>query len=189
VTVGGTTSIGTGGEVNLTGGRFEFRQTTLAEFSMISATGGAMAGNMNHSGYTDVSTLTALQNNAVDLTDVTLTNSGVLYGDASLGNALINTKDGEVEIVDGERMRFSGTGNTNAGEINNFRGMVRLSQDLTNEKSGFIGGRGQFAADGGWVNQGAMAFSGTTDILAMSTTTPVTKLSPQRVRQPRSLTT
>jgi hypothetical protein len=36
---------------------------------------------------------------------------------------------------------------------------------MTNANNGFIGGRGQFVADGGWTNQGVMAFSGTTDIL------------------------
>ena len=104
VTVGGVTSIGAAGSVNLTGGRFEFGQTTLAEFSIINATSGSMAGNLPHAGHTDVSTLTALQNSAVDLTEVTLTNSGVLYGDASMGNALVNTVQGEVEVVAGERM-------------------------------------------------------------------------------------
>ena len=165
VTVDGTTSIGATGTVNLTGGRFEFGQTTLTEFSSINAASGSLAGNLNHAGYTNVATLTALQNSTVDLTDVTLTNSGVLYGDASFGNTLINIADGEVETMAGERMRFGGAGNTNAGELNNFGGQIRFDQDLTNAADGFIGGRGQFVADGGWINQGVMAFSGTTDIL------------------------
>jgi len=165
VTVGGTTTIGASGTVNLTGGRFEFGETTLGEFSTINAVSGSMAGNLPHSGITDVSTLAALQNTAVDITDVTLTNSGTLYGNASLGNALINTVAGEVETVAGERMRFAGTGNTNAGEINNFGGNVRFDQDLANLATGFIAGRGQFIANGGWTNEGVMAFSGTTDIL------------------------
>ena len=108
-----------------------------------------MAGNLPHADHTDVSTLIALQNSAVDLTEVTLTNSGVLYGDASMGNALINTVQGEVEVVAGERMRFGGSGNTNAGEINNFGGQIRFDQDLTNQADGFIGGGGQFIANGG----------------------------------------
>ena len=40
-----------------------------------------------------------------------------------------------------------------------------FAQDLTNEADGFIGGEGQFIADGGWANQGVMAFSGKTHIL------------------------
>jgi len=167
VTVGGATSIGAGGSVNLAGGRFEFGQATLAEFSTINATSGSMAGNLPHAGYTDVATLTALQNGAVELTEVTLTNSGVLYGEASMGNALINTAQGEVEVVAGERMRFGGSANTNAGEINNFGGMVRFGQDLTNQSSGFIGGRDTFFRfGGGLTNAGEIGLSvGLHDIL------------------------
>jgi len=101
---------------------------------------------------------------------VTLTNSGVLYGDASLGNVLVNTADGEVEIAAGERMRFGGSENTNAGNINNFGGIIRFAQSLinaadgeiknfdgslvvggtaNNQTNGFIGGKGQFITDGG----------------------------------------
>jgi hypothetical protein len=111
--------------------------------------------------------LTALQKMAVDLTDVTLTNTGVLYGDASLGNALINTADGEVEVVADERIRFAGAGNTNAGKINNFNGMIRFARDITNESDGFIGGRDTFFRfGGGLTNHGDIGLSvGIHDIL------------------------
>ena len=186
VAVAGTTSIGAMGTVNLTGGRFEFGQTSLVEFSSINAASGSLAGNLIHTGYTNVATLTALQNPTVDLTDVRVINSGVLYGDSSLGNTLINTAGGEVETMVGERMRFGSAGNTNAGEINNFvgqirfdqdmtndttgeinhfGGVVRFDQDMTNQAGGFIGGRGQFVADGGWTNHGVMAFSGPADVV------------------------
>ncbi|MCH2118636.1 MAG: hypothetical protein MK161_13150, partial [Pirellulales bacterium] len=165
VTVGSTTSIGTSATVNLTGGRFEFGQTSLEEFSTITASSGSMAGNLRHDGYTAASSLTSLQNSAVDLTEVTLTNSGVLYGNAALGTALINTFSGEVEAMPAERLRFAGAGNTNTGEINNFGGQIRFEQDLTNLPDGMIEGRGQFVANGGWMNSGVMFFTGTTDIL------------------------
>ena len=165
VTVGSTTSIGTSATVNLTGGRFEFGETTLEEFSTITGSSGSMAGNLRHAGYTEASTLTALQNSAVDLTEVTLTNSGVLYGTAAMGTALINTLSGEVELMPAERLRFAGSANTNTGEINNFGGQIRFEQDLTNLPDGMIEGRGQFVANGGWINSGVMFFTGTTDIL------------------------
>ena len=60
----------------------------------------------------------------------------------------------------GERMRFAGVGSTNSGEINNFGGQIRFDQDLTNQSGGLIGGRGQFFANGGWSNDGAIAMSG-----------------------------
>lgn len=160
VSVGGTTRIWTGANVNLMGGRFEFGETSLQEFGSINAVSGSMAGDLVHSGYTDVATLTPLQNSGVDLTEVRVFNSGTLYGNASLGVALINTAGGEVETAIGERMRFAGTGSTNEGEVNNFGGQIRFEQDLTNQSGGLIGGRGQFFANGGWTNDGVIGMSG-----------------------------
>ncbi len=160
VSVTGTTTIYTDSNVNLTGGRFEFGETSLQEFAMINATSGSMAGVIANTAYTDVATLTPFQNPTVDLTEVRVSNSGTLYGDASLGIALRNDAAGQVETVAGERMRFAGIGSTNAGEINNFGGQIRFDQDLTNQSGALIGGRGQFFADGGWTNDGVMAMSG-----------------------------
>ncbi len=181
VSVGGTTTIGANGSVNLTGGRFEFGQTTLGEFGSINAVSGSMAGDVIHTAYTDLASLTTFQNSGVDLTEVRVSNSGTLYGDASLEIALLNNAGGEVETMAGERMRFGGVGNTNAGEINNFGGqirfdhdltnqsggeinnfggLIRFDQDLTNQSGGLVGGRGQFFANGGWTNEGVIAMSG-----------------------------
>ncbi len=165
VIVGDTTSIGPAGSVNLTGGRFEFGQMSLEEFSMIHATGGALAGNVPLTGVKDVALLTSLQNSAADLNNVVADNSGLLHGSATLTSSLNNWSTGEVRLLTGNWMRIEGSLNLNTGEINNFGGMVEFSQDLTNQSGGFIGGRGQFIADDGWTNQGVMAFAGTTDIL------------------------
>ncbi|MCP4892051.1 MAG: hypothetical protein GY904_36365, partial [Planctomycetaceae bacterium] len=160
VTVGETTRIWAGSNVNLTGGRFEFGTTTMEEFGIINGVSGSMAGDVLHTGYTDVATLTPFQNTSVDLKDVRVSNSGTLYGSGSLGVALLNNTDGEVETIVGERMRFAGVGSTNSGEINNFGGQIRFDQDLTNQSGGLIGGRGQFFANGGWTNDGVIAMSG-----------------------------
>ena len=167
VTVNVNTKIYSQSRVNLSsGGRFEFGGTTLDEFTRINATGGSLSGSVSHDGYSDMGTLVALKNTAADLSEVSLSNSGVLFGDASLQTALRNLNAGELETLAGERVRFAGVGNVNAGEINNFGGSVRFDQDLTNENTGFISGRGQFIANGGWANQGVMAFSGgNTDLL------------------------
>ena len=161
VTVGGTTRIWSGSKVNLTGGRFQFGQTTLQEFGTINAVSGSMTGDVTHSGYTDVSTLSSsFQNSAVDLTGVRVANSGTIYGNGSLVVGLRNDAGGEVETMAGERLRFAGTGSTNAGEINNFGGQIRFEQSLVNQVGGLIGGRGQFIANGGWTNSGVIAMSG-----------------------------
>ena len=165
VIVDGTTSISPAGVVNLTGGRFEFGQTSLAEFTTIQATGGALAGNVLLTGVNNVALLTALQNSAADLNDVVADNSGLLHGSAALTSSLNNRAVGELRLLAGDWVRFAGSGNLNAGEINNFGGLVDFSQDLTNQSGGFIGGLGQFIADGGWTNRGVLAFAGTTDLL------------------------
>ncbi len=189
VTVGGTTWIGYGfgtGTVNLTGGRFEFGQMTMDDFSTINATGGALAGNVNITGVNNIASLTALQNSMVNLEDVAAANSGLLHGSATLKSSLANQASGELRTTSSDWVRFEGTGNINAGEINNMSGQVEFTQDLANHSDGeinnfggalhvggavdnasggFIGGRGQFVADGGWNNSGVFALSGTTDIL------------------------
>ncbi len=165
VSVGTTTSIGNQGTVNMSGGRFEFGTTDLVDFGRINATSGSLAGNVNLSGVNDIAALNALHNPLADLSEVAATNTGLLHGSAIVKTALKNQSIGELRTVSGQWARFEGAGNVNAGEINNFGGLVDFAQDLTNTSTGFIGGRGQFVADGGWTNQGVMAFSGTTDVL------------------------
>ncbi|MBX3416979.1 MAG: PEP-CTERM sorting domain-containing protein [Pirellulaceae bacterium] len=185
VSVGGTTSIGDLGTINLNGGRLEFGTMSLNHFAAINKNSGSLAGALNHSGYTNVSSLSALNAvSGVDMTEVNLTNSGTLFGNATLGVSILNTANGELEASAGERLRFAGN-LTNAGElnafggqlrfdgsginsneINNFNGVFRVGQEMVNQSSGFIGGRGQFIANGGWENHGAMVFSsGTSDVL------------------------
>ena len=93
-----------------------------------------------------------------------LDNAGLVHGDGRVETTLTNESDGEVRARNGERLVFNGTGNTNVGEINVLDGTVEFSQDLTNEASGFIGGRGVLTADDGLNNQGIIAFTGTSDI-------------------------
>jgi hypothetical protein len=125
-----------------------------------------MAGNLIHESYTHLGSLTGLRNPAVDVSEVSLLNSGILYGDGAVDTGVNNQSSGQLQLSTGERMRFGGTGNMNAGEINNFGGTILFAQDVTNSAAGFITGRGVFGADGGWTNEGVMAFSaGITDIL------------------------
>lgn len=161
VDVGGTTTIGSNGFVNLNGGTLDFGQTDGSSFVRINANSGTLRGSVNHSQYTNVASLSALTYTSVNSNQVVLSNSGTLYGQASLGSSLVNQSSGEVEILAGERMRFGSTGaSTNAGEINNYGGIIRFDGAVTNQTTGFVAGRGQFIANGGWTNQGTMAFSG-----------------------------
>lgn len=159
VSVTGTTTLGDTGSINLFDGRLEFGAMSAGEFSRINAISGSMSGSVSHSGYTDVSDLTSFQTGNVDIQDVNLVNSGVLFGNANLGSSLTNTSTGQLEVVSGERMRFAGQG-VNAGEINNFGGLYRFQGSVANESTGLISGRGQFIADGGWTNDGVIATSG-----------------------------
>ncbi len=164
----GTTSIGAGGLVRISGAnsRFEFGQTTISDLHRIEGSGGSLAGILRNTGYTDIDQFTDSISQDVNLDDVRLVNSGRLFGDASIRFALENSVSGEVETSAGDRMRFAGNANTNAGEINNFGGQIRFDHYVDNESSGIITGRGQFIADEGWNNGGVMAFSaGITDVL------------------------
>ncbi len=95
----------------------------------------------------------------------TFSNNGLVIGDGTIESNFTNSASGEVRLSSNQSLNLTGATNINAGEINNFGGLVEFEQGITNEASGFVGGRGQFVADGGWTNNGVMAFSGTTDVL------------------------
>ncbi len=164
VTVDGETRIGNDGRVLLNNGQFDFGRTSLTEFNRIEATSGSLAGNVVHSSFTDVATMTNFQSSAIDISGVALENQGTLYGSASLLTSLDNGIDGEVQTFAGDFMRFEGSG-ANHGEIDSFGGTLRIEGRLFNESTGFIGGRGVLIASGGIENAGVMAFTGTTDVL------------------------
>ena len=141
------------------GGRLEFGTMSLSDFNLISGTSGSLKGMVNHNSYTDVGSLLSFTESSLSLDDVTLSNVGTLYGNANINGALENQTYGEIETLAGERMRFSGSGD-NSGEFNNFGGQMRFDGSVFNNASGLIAGRGQFIANGGWTNEGVMAFSG-----------------------------
>ncbi len=160
VSVGGDTSINAGSQVNLNGGRLEFGTTDQTSFKRINAVSGSLAGTLNVSGLHAASSFTALTS-AADSSEVIVVNSGRLFGDGLLGASIVNLSNGEIRVSSNQFMAFEGAGNINAGEINNTGGRIEFNQGLQNDASGFISGRGEFAAnDGGWVNDGVMAFSG-----------------------------
>lgn len=156
--VGGTTTLGDGASVNINGGRFEFDQLSMQDYGKVTRNSGSAQGVVTHNDFTDVSSLPQARS-AFDATGVVLQNSGVFYGTGILSESLQNTSTGEIETATGERMRFAGNG-TNAGEFNNFGGVIRFDGSLVNEAGGLIGGRGQFTFNGGLENAGVIATSG-----------------------------
>lgn len=160
VSVGGDTSINATSQVNLNGGRLEFGTTDQTSFKRINAVSGSLAGTLNVSGLHAASSFTALTS-AADSSEVIVVNSGRLFGDGLLGASVVNLSNGEIRVSSNQFMAFEGAGNINAGEINNTGGRIEFNQGLQNDAGGFISGRGEFAAnDGGWVNNGVLAFSG-----------------------------
>ena len=96
----------------------------------------------------------------------TLTNNGLLGGNGRVSASLTNNAGGEVDASAGNSVRFTGSGNTNWGDINLTGGTARFDQDLTNFNGGFIAGRGTLVTNGGLTNHGIIALSGgNTDIL------------------------
>ncbi len=163
VSVATTTSIFSGGSVDMQGGRFEFGQTTLQDFSRIGGSSGSLAGRIDNDSVTDVATLTPFQNNGLDMTDVMFTNSEVLYGSAAnLGVSVNNLAGGELFTGSGEFVHFKG-GLQNQGEVNNVGGAIRFDQRLINSAEGFMAGRGSFTANDGFTNLGTIAISGDSD--------------------------
>ncbi|HMP81030.1 MAG TPA: hypothetical protein PKD54_16355, partial [Pirellulaceae bacterium] len=158
--VTGTTTIGAQGNVNLLGGLFNFGVMKADMMARVNPISGSLTGVAVNDVSLDVATLNGLKNPHVNSDNVTLINNGTLFGHANLGGKLVNSASGEVEIGVGQRIRFGGSAHSNAGEINNFGGIIRFDGSLTNHSTGFVAGRGQFIANGGWTNSGVMAFSG-----------------------------
>ena len=160
VKVGGTTTILSGGNVHVDDGTFEFGSMVYSGFQKINVTSGTLKGSIQILNYERADSLAHFNNASIDVSGIDIENSGTLVGGYDFAGSLTNSSNGELEVVTGERLRFAGSDNSNAGEINNFGGTVRFDQSLTNQATGFIAGRGQFVANGGWINRGVMAFSG-----------------------------
>jgi T5SS/PEP-CTERM-associated repeat protein len=183
VSVGDRTSINSRSTVDMDGGRLEFGKIDVDSYSRINGSSGELAGNLELEG---VNTVSSFVKTGLDTSEVVAENKGILYGSGFAGGSLANLVTGELRTLSSDFVRFAGTGNTNAGKINNFGGFTEFANDLTNQSGGEINnfggvisfdslinsaggeinGRGQFIANSSWINQGEMRFSnGTADIL------------------------
>ena len=95
-----------------------------------------------------------------DISEVRISNGGVLFGSAFVDVGLNNLESGELRAFAEDWIRFAGISNSNTGEINNFGGTVEFAGSLVNEFDSLISGRGLFVADGGWTNDGSIGLSG-----------------------------
>ncbi|MBL8854571.1 MAG: PEP-CTERM sorting domain-containing protein, partial [Planctomycetaceae bacterium] len=181
VTVGGTTTIGADDAVTLAGGRFEFGTSSLSSFARMGGSSGELAGLVTNTAFTNISTLTTLQSNSLDISEVNVSNSGTIIGTGSILAGFTNNTTGRVDVSGSSTMRFEGDNNSNSGRINSTGGLLSLAGNLTNTGTGritnlggqvvsegqvtnmaggLISGRGEFTAEGGFQNHGTMAFSG-----------------------------
>ncbi len=164
VSVSGTTSLDSNGSLSLNGGTFNFGRTKLSDLRRFGASSGTLRGTVVNDLVTELASIEDGFSPSVILDIPEIENVGTLFGSANVRYSLNNSVGAEVEVFTGEQMRWGG-GAQNEGEINNFGGLVRFEGSLTNESTGFIGGRGTFIANGGIENAGVLAFTGTTDVL------------------------
>ena len=97
-----------GGSVDLDGGHFDFGSTSPAEFLSINTVSGSLAGDVNVGGLNDVSDFANFNNNAVDVSEVRISNSGLLFGTEFLDVGLNNRTDGELRTFSDDWVRFAG---------------------------------------------------------------------------------
>ncbi|MCP5144870.1 MAG: hypothetical protein H6978_08610 [Gammaproteobacteria bacterium] len=128
--------------------------TVLADGLVIVDNANLSAGSFNNLGEI------VLTGPAARLQGGALSNTGLVHGDGRIETPLTNTAAGEVRVNDGDRLLFTGAGNTNAGTVNVLGGTAEFAQDFTNEAGATVNGHGTFMADGGIENQGAINFSG-----------------------------
>jgi T5SS/PEP-CTERM-associated repeat protein len=153
---GDTLEVGPGKTINVT------NTATVSQAGHLLVTGGSFgAGDLVNTGMVELDGATARIGGAA------LTNQSVLTGSGRVNAALSNTAAGHVQIGAGQRMIFTGAGNSNAGSFDVIGGEAQFTGDLTNEAStGMIAGRdATLRFGGGLTNAGLVAMSfGTSDV-------------------------
>jgi len=96
----------------------------------------------------------------------TIVNNAFIEGTGRISAMLNNTTNGQVNAVNGEKISFFGSGNTNDGTIGVINATVEFTQNLTNNASGSITVRDAILRFGGGViNDGSIGLSfGNSDI-------------------------
>ena len=101
-----------------------------------------------------------------DSGSLTANAAGIGTAHASSGSVIVSGRDSLLELDSFLSIGSQGQGTLRIENQGNFGGLLEFERDFTNSSNGFVRGRGQFIAGGGFTNEGVMAFSGgTTDIL------------------------
>jgi hypothetical protein len=109
----------------------------------------------------DPGALLVLAASTAVLSGGSLTNSGTITGTGQVTNALTNAAGAFVRASGTDWLRFTGSANTNNGQIALLNGgQVDFSGPLTNSATGSISGRGVLSAAGGLTNSGQIQMSG-----------------------------
>ena len=93
----------------------------------------------------------------------TINNDGQLSGSGNVVGSFTNDYQGEVQVLSGSNLVFSGGNGTNNSQITLDGGQIHFTGSLTN--AGPIIGNGTLRADGGTNNDGTLAFSATTNVI------------------------
>ena len=166
VTVAGTTTVLSSGRIFLTGGRFEFGRTTLAEYTAFNANSGELAGAVEITGTNDIDDLPGLVAfGGVDTSGVSFLNSGLVFGYGTLAADFTNLAAGEVQVIGGRQIQFQGAATSNEGQLTLAGGELEFTQGLTNESAGLVLGNGSLRAAAGISNDGTMAFTATAAVI------------------------
>ena len=127
---------------------------TVAGSGKLLLGGSLSGGNIVNNGLID------LDGAASDLGGGTLTNNGIVSGHGYVSAKLANAAGGQVRSEGGDYVRFTGTGNTNAGMIEAIGGQIEFTGDLTNAAStGLIAGENAAFRFNGLSNEGSLALS------------------------------
>ena len=157
-----TTTIAIPDTLFVNDGRLEFGVTDYDSFSRINYDNTSqLVGSVLLTGYTDASTLPALQSIDAGFNNVKIRNEGILNGSGVLDALLINEMDGEVRLTTTANLRTRSSVE-NHGEINLLGGLLEGEDDFY--QYGFLFGHGVLIAQF-FDNTGVMAMSGPADIL------------------------
>ncbi|MBI1369926.1 MAG: hypothetical protein GC162_14885 [Planctomycetes bacterium] len=133
---------------------------TLNSIGTVDLKGGIFSG-----GVIDNQGLILLESPLGGLAGGTLSNSGLVTGSGRIDNALANQASGQVRVLAGQDLRFTGSApHDNAGLIESVAGVMEFTDHLTNEAVGRITGRDAlYVFTGGLNDLGQLNFTGGTN--------------------------
>jgi hypothetical protein len=138
--------------------RVETSRLNVASSGVLNVSGDALkAGTISNQGTIQ------LGGDVSRITTPLLANLGRVQGTGTVAGDVDNQSTGQIRVITGQELDIAGS-LKNSGQVLVLGGTVQIDGVLDNQRSGFVSGRGVLAT-GGVSNVGAMAFSGTTDLI------------------------